>query len=154
EAIGLVLMSASDLPLRRALLERGAEGGDSWDRARRTAGPQPRDVRTHAHPDPTVLEHKWSLFLELVRWVDGGSCRHDAILRYFGDEAETLAGCGRCDVCQTLARGDAAQDPDAATLVVRKALSGVARLHDRFGLGMVVKLVRGESDPRLERTGL
>jgi len=32
----------------------------------------------------------------------GGSCRHDAILRYFGDEAETLAGCGRCDVCLAL----------------------------------------------------
>jgi ATP-dependent DNA helicase RecQ len=89
-----------------------------------------------------------------VRWVDGGSCRHDAILRYFGDEAETLAGCGRCDACQALDHGDAAQDPEAATLIVRKALSGVARVHDRFGLGMVVKLVRGEPEPRLERAGL
>ena len=41
-----------------------------------------------------TLEHKWNLFLELLRWAEGGSCRHDAILRYFGDEAETLAGCG------------------------------------------------------------
>ena len=43
-----------------------------------------------ARPDPLVLEHKWGLFLELIRWAEGGSCRHDAILRYFGDEAETL----------------------------------------------------------------
>jgi ATP-dependent DNA helicase RecQ len=134
DAVGLLLMSASDLPLRRRLLERGGEDG--------------------APPDPAVVEHKWGLFLELVRWVDGGSCRHDAILRYFGDEAETLAGCGRCDVCRALDRGDAAQDPDAVTLIVRKALSGVARVHDRFGLGMVVKLVRGEPEPRLERAGL
>jgi ATP-dependent DNA helicase RecQ len=134
DAVGLLLMSASDLPLRRRLLERGSEDG--------------------APPDPAVVEHKWGLFLELVRWADGGSCRHDAILRYFGDEAETLAGCGRCDACQALDHGDTAQDPDAVTLVVRKALSGVARVHDRFGLGMVVKLVRGEPEPRLERAGL
>jgi ATP-dependent DNA helicase RecQ len=134
DAIGLLLVSTSDLPLRRRLIEHGGEDG--------------------APPDPAVLEHKWGLFLELMRWADTGSCRHDAILRYFGDEAETLAGCGRCDVCRALARGDAAQDPDAVTLIVRKALSGVARLHDRFGLGMVVRLVRGEPDPRLERAGL
>jgi ATP-dependent DNA helicase RecQ len=134
DAVGLLLMSSSDLPLRRSLLERGGEDG--------------------AAVDPAIVEHKWGLFLELVRWADGGSCRHDAILRYFGDEAETLAGCGRCDVCQALARGEEAQDAEAVTLIVRKALSGVARLHDRFGLGMVVKLVRGEGEPRLERTGL
>jgi ATP-dependent DNA helicase RecQ len=134
EAIGLLLMTPSDLPLRRSLLERPGDDGTPVDAA--------------------VLEHKWSLFLELIRWADGGSCRHDAILRYFGDDAETLAGCGRCDVCQALAHGAEAQDPEAVTLLVRKALSGVARLHDRFGLGMVVKLVRGEADPRFERTGL
>ena len=37
-----------------------------------------------------------------MRWAEGGSCRHDAILRYFGDEAETLDGCGHCDVCLAL----------------------------------------------------
>ena len=35
------------------------------------------------------MRHKWNLFLELMRWAEGGSCRHDAILRYFGDEEET-----------------------------------------------------------------
>jgi ATP-dependent DNA helicase RecQ len=134
EAIGLLLMSPSDLPLRRRLLERGSDD----------SGP----------PDPAVLEHKWGLFLELVRWADGGSCRHDAILRYFGDEAETLAGCGRCDVCQALTQRAHGEDSEAVALLVRKALSGVARVHDRFGLGMVVKLVRGEADPRLTRAGL
>ncbi len=134
DAIGLLLMSPSDLALRRALLERSGDDG--------------------VPPEPAVIEHKWGLFLELVRWADGGSCRHDAILRYFGDEAETLAGCGRCDVCQTLTQGDGVQDPDATTLLVRKALSGVARVHERFGLGMVVKLVRGVDDPRLEAAGL
>jgi len=132
-ALGLLLVSGGDLPLRRALLERGTDG---------------------AAPDPAVVEHKWGMFLELIRWVEGGSCRHDAILRYFGDEAETLAGCGRCDVCRTLEAAPEEDDAERTSLIVRKALSGVARVHDRFGLQTVVKLVRGEPDERLERAGL
>ena len=100
-----------------------------------------------------MVEHKWGLFLELIRWVEGGSCRHDAILRYFGDEAETLAGCGRCDVCRALEDEGEAGDPERVTLIVRKALSGVARVHGRFGLQTAVKLIQGEADERLERAG-
>ena len=132
-ALGLLLVGAGDLALRRALLERGSEG---------------------SVPDPAVVEHKWGMFLELIRWVEGGSCRHDAILRYFGDEAETLAGCGRCDVCRGLEAEGEAGDPERVTLIVRKALSGVARVHGRFGLQTVIKLVHGEPDERLERGGL
>src|SRR5262249_30741149 len=132
-ALGLLLISARDLPLRRALLERGT--GDTA-------------------PDRAVLEAKWSMFLERSRGAEGGSCRHDAILRYFGDEAETLAGCGRCDVCLALETKPEAGDPERDTLIVRKALSGVARVHARFGLGLAVKLIHGDSDERLERAGL
>jgi len=132
-ALGLLLVGAGDLALRRALLERGSEGST---------------------PDPTMVEHKWGMFLELIRWVEGGSCRHDAILRYFGDEAETLAGCGRCDVCRGLQVDQEAGDQERTALVVRKALSGVARVHDRFGLQTVVKLIHGEPDERIERAGL
>jgi ATP-dependent DNA helicase RecQ len=132
-ALGLLLVSAGDLALRRALLERGGDG---------------------AAPDPAVVEHKWGMFLELIRWVEGGSCRHDAILRYFGDEAETLAGCGRCDVCRALEARPEEDEPERVSLIVRKALSGVARVHDRFGLQTVVRLIHGEADERLERAGL
>jgi ATP-dependent DNA helicase RecQ len=131
-AFGLLLFAPKDLPLRRRLLEAGVEDGPV---------------------DPAVVEHKWSLFLELMRWAEGGSCRHDAILRYFDDEAETLQGCGRCDVCQSLQEDDGA-DPETVTLIVRKALSAVARVHDRFGLTAAIKLLAGEADPRLERARL
>jgi ATP-dependent DNA helicase RecQ len=129
-AFGLLLVSPGDMALRRRLLEHG--GG----------------------VEPEVLEHKWNLFLELMRWVEGGSCRHDAILRYFGDEAETLAGCGRCDSCRSLSDGSPSQDPETVSLVVRKALSAVARVHERFGLTAAVHLLRGSADPRLSRAGL
>jgi ATP-dependent DNA helicase RecQ len=132
DAWGLLLVSPGDMPLRRRLIERGGEGG-----------PTP----------PSVVEHKWGMFLELLRWAEGGSCRHDSILRYFDDEAETLQGCGRCDVCRSLVDEPGA-DQQQATLVVRKALSAVARVHRRFGIGAAVKLLLGAADPRLERTGL
>ena len=131
-AIGLLLTAPGDVALRRRLLERTSAG----------------EVTNAA-----VLEHKWGLFLELLRWVEGGSCRHDAILRYFGDEAETLDGCGRCDECLAL-REAKETDPAETTLIVRKALSGVARMSGRFGIQLAVKLLRGEPDPRLERAGL
>jgi ATP-dependent DNA helicase RecQ len=132
-ALGLLLLAPGDVPLRRRLLELPSEG---------------------RLPDPESVRHKWGLFLELLRWAEGGSCRHDAILRYFGDEAETLAGCGRCDVCRELAEGAAEADPEETALLVRKALSAVARVHGRFGLGAAVSLLRGSEDPRLVRAGL
>jgi len=132
DAIGVLCTSPSDLPLRRRLIKLPNEG---------------------VSPDPARVQHKWSMFLELMRWAEGGTCRHDAILRYFGDEAETLAGCGRCDNCTAL---DEPGEVDAAetAITVRKALSAVARTHRRFGLQAAVKLLAGAADPRLERSGL
>ena len=132
DALGLLCWSQADLPLRRRLLEL-------------PSGP--------LESDPEMVEHKWNLFLELIRWAEGGSCRHDAILRYFGDEAETLHGCGRCDVCLRLNEADPAADADAAQLA-RMLLSGAARVHRRYGLKQAVRLLRGEAEERLARDGL
>ncbi len=131
---GLMMYSAQDLPLRRRLLEYEIDG-----RA----------------PDPDVVEHKWGMFLELIRWAESGSCRHDAILRYFGDEAELLQGCGHCDMCEALRAGDTSEfDDEQTSLIVRKALSGVARIDRRYGLSAAVKLLAGVEDDRLARGGL
>ena len=131
EAFGLLLHAPGDLPRRRRLIESGG-GGEP--------------------PRPETVEHKWSLFLDLMRWAEGGSCRHDAILRYFGDEAETLSGCGRCDVCREI--GDDGASEEETSLMVRKALSAVARIDRRYGLTAAVKLLAGLPDPRLQRAGL
>ncbi len=134
DAIGLMFLSAGDMPRRRHLIESDNAG---------------------LAPDSDIVRHKWNLFLELMRFAEGGSCRHDAILRYFGDEAETLSGCGRCDVCLRISQGSETEfsDEDAA-LIVRKSLAGVARIHGRFGLGAAVALLRGVKDDRLERMNL
>jgi ATP-dependent DNA helicase RecQ len=127
---GLLISSPKDIALRRRLLESDGDGSPS---------------------DAAVVEHKWNLFLELLRWAEGGSCRHTAILRYFGTET-TPDDCGRCDVCRQ--QPDSAEDAEQVSLLVRKALSGVARVHGKFGLTLAAKLLRGERDPRLTRSGL
>ena len=131
DAICLLLISPGDMALRRYLIESDVDGRAT---------------------NPDTIRHKWNLFLELMRWSEGGGCRHDAILRYFGDEKETLAGCGRCDVCLQLAEEDT--DPDEVTTIVRKALCGAARVHGRFGIQVAAKLLHGSTDPRLQRSGL
>ncbi len=132
DAFGLLLFTARDIVLRKRLIQRPA--GDNA-------------------VDPAIIEHKWGLFLELMRWAEGGTCRHDAILRYFGDEGEELGGCGRCDICISL-DGDDDVDEAEVTLIVRKALSAVARIHHRFGLTAAAKLLEGADDDRLRRAGL
>ena len=131
DAVCLLQTSAGDMALRRHLIERGSDG---------------------ARPDDETVRHKWNLFLELMRWAEGGGCRHDAILRYFGDEEETLHGCGRCDVCLELADDD--RDPEEVSTIVRKALCGVARIDGRFGIQAAAKLLRGTPDERLSRAGV
>jgi ATP-dependent DNA helicase RecQ len=140
-AIGQMLVGPGDLARRRALIEN-----DSTSSGAVGSGPESEGA-----------SHRWSLFLELMRFAEGGSCRHDTVLRYFGDEEETLSGCGRCDVCEELAADGPEQNSDAdeeTTLLVRKALSAVARIHGRYGLSAAVALLRGQDDPRLQSSGL
>ncbi|MFT5697111.1 MAG: ATP-dependent DNA helicase RecQ [Myxococcota bacterium] len=136
DAFAMMFVSSTDMPRRRNLIESDNSG---------------------AVPTEESVQHKWNLFLELMRFAEGGSCRHDTILRYFGDEEETLAGCGRCDVCLQFASGaenHLEATPEEVSLVVRKALAGVARVHGKFGLGAAVALLHGQKDPRLERENL
>jgi ATP-dependent DNA helicase RecQ len=139
-AHGLLLTSSGDLGLRRRLI--GYSGG--------------RDPGGDA--DPEHVQQQWRLFLDLMRYVEAGSCRHDFILRYFGDERETLGGCGHCDVCERLEeRGeegaaDSASEEEA--LLVRKALAGVARNQGRAGLTAVSDMLHGTDNERIRRLGL
>ncbi|MDG2303443.1 MAG: ATP-dependent DNA helicase [Candidatus Binatia bacterium] len=132
DAWGLLLVPSDDPPRRRRLLEMDGNGGTV---------------------DPAIVQHKWELYLELLNWAQGGSCRHDAILRYFGDEAETLGNCGRCDVCLELVATDDRSDEER-TEIIQKILSAVARVSGRFGMRAAVNLLRGVTDERLGRSGL
>ena len=135
-AHGLLLTSSGDIGLRRKLI--GFSGnGDA---------------------DPAHVQQQWRLFLDLMRYVEAGSCRHDFILRYFGDEQELLGGCGHCDVCERLEEaandGSSGRTSEDDALLVRKALSGVARNQGRAGLSAVADMLHGADNERLRRLGL
>jgi ATP-dependent DNA helicase RecQ len=88
-------------------------------------------------------------------------CRQETILRYFGESDPTR--CGNCDICNDIGGPDRAPT-EAEALIVRKALSGVARMSRRgpggweaqFGRGRVVQILVGSRsreiiDARLDR---
>jgi len=135
EATGVLLCSGADIALRRRLVELGPEG---------------------TRADPVLSARAWGLFRELLRYVDARTCRHDFVLRYFGDEQELLGGCGHCDICQALDDGvddtDTTPSEDVA-LVVRKALSAIARARGRAGLTAVAEMLHGDENDRTRRFG-
>ncbi|WP_437839656.1 RecQ family ATP-dependent DNA helicase [Sorangium sp. So ce1153] len=134
-ARGLLLFAPADIALRRRLCQLG-EGG------------------VEANADDAA--RAWGLFRELLRYIDAATCRHDFILRYFGDEAESLGGCGHCDVCLEV---DALEASDPAALardndLVRRALAGVARAKGGAGMQAIASMLVGDSNERVRRMGL
>ena len=79
----------------------------------------------------------------LLGYCESTTCRHQTILRYFG---ETHAGgCGNCDNCL---------DPVAtwnATHEVQKALSCVYRTGQRFGVTHLIDVLLGKATPRVKQ---
>ncbi len=138
EASGLLLCSGADISLRRRLVSSGSEGSEV---------------------DPVLAARAWGQFRELLRYLDARSCRHDFVLRYFGDENELLGGCGHCDVCLELdGEGASAEEAPSSlseetVLIVKKGLSAVARAQKRAGLGAVADMLAGVDNDRMDRFG-
>jgi ATP-dependent DNA helicase RecQ len=84
----------------------------------------------------------------MIDFAYGRECRQQAILRYFGETDP--ARCGNCDICLETA-GPARSPAEEEALIVRKALSGVARMsakidgrwQPRFGRGRIVQTLVG-----------
>jgi ATP-dependent DNA helicase RecQ len=84
----------------------------------------------------------------MIDFAYARECRQQAILRYFGESDP--ARCGNCDVCLQTA-GPVRPPTDEEALIVRKALSGVARMsvkidgewQPRFGRGRIVQTLVG-----------
>ncbi len=134
-AAGVLFTASADISLRRRLIEMDRDG----ERA-----------------DTARIQRQWGMFLDLLRYVEAGSCRHDFILRYFEDTDEVLGGCGHCDVCERLesdGEGERRVTDDDA-IIVRKALSAIARVNRRAGLRAIVDMLHGETTPRIKQLGL
>jgi ATP-dependent DNA helicase RecQ len=96
----------------------------------------------------------------VVDYAYGRECRQKIILRYFGDTDFTA--CGACDRCLRV-RGKKLRPPtEDELLVVRKALSGVARMchrtkggfMPRFGRNRVIQVLVGSHGKEVVDAGL
>ena len=77
----------------------------------------------------------------LLGYAESTGCRRQLLLRYFGEERG--AACGNCDNCLEPPR------TWDATEVAQKALSAVYRTGQRFGVGHLVAVLRGEENDKL-----
>lgn len=120
EAECVLFYSPSDAMRWESLIRKSAEDAD-----------RPEDVVAAMRE---LLAHMRGL-------AAGYVCRHKVLSEYFG-QPYTKATCGACDVC--LNEGEADEE---ATVLAQKILSCVARVEQRFGIGHVVKVLTGASDP-------
>ena len=74
----------------------------------------------------------------MVDYAYGRECRQKIILRHFGDT--DFSRCGACDRCLSV-RSKIRPPSDEELLVVRKALSGVARMCYRTKEGFMPRFV-------------
>ncbi len=137
----LLLFSYQDRYTQQFFIDKIGEDG----------GADPRTIERLRQAAATKLDL-------VVRYAQTHRCRRQMILDYFGDEME-VRDC-RCDVCrngQDLASeaGDAAPVvlPDELITLVRQLLSAVARLHGKFGVGVVAEVLTGSVSQRSQRWG-
>ncbi len=85
----------------------------------------------------------------MVEMCYARACRQQWILSYFGEDEAGV--CGTCDVCRDEGSGVARPPTPEEEIIVRKALSGVARMsrrtaagwEARFGRGRIVQMLAG-----------
>ncbi len=87
-------------------------------------------------------------------------CRQQWILQYFGEEHAEL--CGNCDACRAVESGEVRAATAEEDVVVKKILSGVARMsrktpqgwEARFGRGKIAQMLVGSKSQDILNSGL
>ncbi len=94
-----------------------------------------------------ALPHAKKTLAEIEKYCQGTTCRHKALVEYFG---QTLPGdsCGACDVCLA----DLELTPDAK-IVAQKILSCVVRVKESFGAQYVAQVLCGSREQRILDNG-
>lgn len=93
--------------------------------------------------EPEAKEIAMSKVNEMYGYCTGVTCRHRAILNYFGQNLDRN-NCGACDVC--LGHLDCMED---ALETAQKILSCVVRLKERFGADYTASVLIGSREQRI-----
>ena len=109
--------------------------------------------------DFTALnERREADYLKLQKMVDYshcGQCRQLEILDYFGDTNGTA--CGNCDKCRGAPSDQELvplEDDPTTRMVVRMALSGVARAKERYGKSTIAEMLFGSRSAKVRKLRL
>jgi ATP-dependent DNA helicase RecQ len=97
--------------------------------------------------DRDLLAHAERQAEEINAYCKGGRCRHRTLVEHFGQKFGPT-NCAACDVCL----GEVEFEADS-TVVAQKILSCVARVGERFGVGHVTDVLRGEQTERVQKLG-
>jgi ATP-dependent DNA helicase RecQ len=87
------------------------------------------------------------LLRDMERYASATSCRHRALVEYFG-QPYTRENCGNCDWC--LKELDPVPD---STIVSQKILSCVARVKQTWGVAHVADVLLGRANERVQAAG-
>ena len=90
---------------------------------------------------------------QIIRYADHRGCRHEFILRYFGDD-EAAPSCSVCDNCLARVDTSARALTEEEIVIVQKALSCVARVNGRFGRGRIAQTLVGSRSKDVLDAGL
>ncbi|MHC4320334.1 MAG: RQC domain-containing protein, partial [Planctomycetota bacterium] len=98
-------------------------------------------------PDEEVLAARREFLWHMQNLASRLECRHRALCRYFG-QAYEADNCGACDVCLGEVQG-----MSESTVTAQQILSCVARVDQRFGVGHIVRVLRGAASEQVIRWG-
>ncbi|MFT6395440.1 MAG: ATP-dependent DNA helicase RecQ [Bradymonadia bacterium] len=103
---------------------------------------------------PEHREAELDKLARMKRFVHSSDCRHKYLLTYFGEEIDVP--CPGCTRCQRAPRFGTTVVPvnDGDTDTIRKALAGVARAKERYGLKRVAGMLAGSKDQTVVRSSL
>jgi ATP-dependent DNA helicase RecQ len=87
------------------------------------------------------------LMRDMERYAAATTCRHRALVEYFGQRLEHVP-CGACDWC--LGELERVPEPD---VLAQKILSAIARTGQRWGVGHIVSVLRGEPSDTITSRG-
>tara|TARA_B110000908_G_scaffold172745_1_gene242662 strand:+ start:2492 stop:4609 length:2118 start_codon:yes stop_codon:yes gene_type:complete len=147
---GMAVGSALGVLAKNRLIERFDIAGS---RAKGTRLLQPNILASQVPVNRQALEEKNVRDREklnsMIEMCYSRQCRQQWIMDYFGEG--NPATCGSCDVCQSKFGGDSRKGTESEVLMLRKALSGVARMsrnsagkwEGRFGRGKIVQMLMG-----------
>ncbi len=87
----------------------------------------------------------------LINYCHSDDCLRYMITDYFGEDKaqnQDLGGCGNCGNCRDTS------EKKNVTVEAQKIMSCIYRTNQRFGMNMIIRVLRGSSDKRLLQFGL